>query len=76
LDKISETIESMGTLRLDKNIDLIYKKDIELAIKALKKQLPKKVTEKHGDSGFCPVCHMHNLDVFQYCSKCGQKLSW
>lgn len=37
---------------------------------------PKKVTELHGDGGYFPVCHMHNIDVFQYCNRCGQKLKW
>ncbi|QNB45460.1 hypothetical protein BR63_03470 [Thermanaerosceptrum fracticalcis] len=46
------------------------------AIKALEKQIPQKVLELHGDGGFCPVCHMHNLDVFKYCTRCGQKLEW
>jgi hypothetical protein len=42
----------------------------------LEKQEPRKVTELHGDGGFCPICHMHALDTFLYCSKCGQKLAW
>ena len=52
------------------------KYELELANTAMEKQLPKKVTERHGDGGFCPVCHMHNLNVFQYCNRCGQRLSW
>lgn len=63
-------------------------KDIALvAIKALEKQIPKKVL-KFGKYGFnCPCCKedlgLESEDIFifdmtppKYCDNCGQKLDW
>ena len=56
---------------------------LEMAINALKKQLPKKLKE-HTQSqyGYIPVCGVCNgiMDLMQgdlnYCPNCGQKLDW
>ena len=52
----------------------------ETAIKALEKQIPKKVNnrEEHADyiEGNCPDCDLHVCDVDNYCSKCGCLLDW
>lgn len=54
---------------------------IDIAIKALEKQIPKKPTNKHkilDVIGFCPSCkiRVYYSDQTHYCPKCGQKLDW
>ena len=57
---------------------------LDVAIKALEKQIPKKPTMrhlKHYDSytdGWCPNCEAYvNEDSGnKYCPNCGQKLDW
>jgi formate dehydrogenase maturation protein FdhE len=46
------------------------------AIKALEKQIPKKVKNKQCDYGICPVCGHSFFGGMEYCSKCGQALDW
>lgn len=83
MDKISESIEAMGTMKLDKSISLVYGKDIELAIKSLKKQLPKKPINQSTWKA-CPACNQGlgvnnktpNPKAIAYCFHCGQKLDW
>lgn len=52
----------------------------ETAIKALEKQIPKKVNnrEEHADyiEGNCPDCDLPVCDVDNYCSTCGCLLDW
>ena len=52
----------------------------ETAIKALEKQIPKKVNnrEEHADyiEGNCPDWDLPVCDVDNYCSKCGCLLYW
>ena len=52
----------------------------ETAIKALEKQIPKKVNnrEEHADNieGNCPDCDLPVCDVDNYCSTCGCLLDW
>ena len=61
---------------------------IEEAIKALGKQLPKRIKHRrilydfnnnpYAVKGNCPCCGQENLVSIseQYCPKCGQKLKW
>lgn len=56
------------------------------AIKALEKQIPKKVTNMkrildfsgnyYTSKGNCPCCKEGLNRSFIYCNKCGQKLKW
>ena len=71
--------------------DLVeYQKALERAVKALEKQIPKKVNNlseiyldfgvgkkiKVGACGNCPNCN-YNIDIVsKYCTRCGQKLDW
>ena len=68
------------------------KNAIDIGIKALEKQIPKKVKEIYkseciedieaygGDAlfGYCPCCNELNSNVWNefYCGNCGQKLEW
>lgn len=83
---------------LQKHIDLIkqdwsyiqYRKALKRAVKALKKQIPRKVNNlseiyldfgvgkkiKVSVYGNCPNCN-YNIDIAsKYCTRCGQKLDW
>lgn len=63
-----------------------FEKALGMAIKALEKQIPKKVIPRHirkydgFDDGECPTCRNSVLrDGFSndiYCDECGQKLDW
>lgn len=51
---------------------------VELAIKALEKQIPMETIETQElieIEYICPVCDCTNGSRFEYCWKCGQKLS-
>lgn len=83
---------------LQKHIDLIkqdwsyiqYRKALERAVKALKKQIPRKVNNlseiyldfgvgkkiKVSAYGNCPNCNYDIDIVSKYCARCGQKLDW
>lgn len=67
-----------------------YQKALERAVKALKKQIPRKMNNlreiyldfgagkktKVGANGKCPNCN-YNIDIVsKYCTRCGQKLDW
>lgn len=87
---------------LQKRIDLIeqdwsdmpelveYRKALERAVKALEKQIPRKMNNlsevyldfgvgkktKVSAYGNCPNCN-YNIDIVsKYCTRCGQKLDW
>ena len=67
-----------------------YRKALELAVRGLEKQIPKKVTNlkeiyiglgneqktKVGAYGDCPICHSSLFGGVDYCNKCGQRLDW
>ena len=70
-----------------KDIKRIYSsvvgKSLEMAIKALEKQIPKKmndIDEYEGDElcGFCPRCNklQSNLLSKNFCGDCGQRIDW
>ena len=87
---------------LQKHIDLIkqdwphmpdlveYQKALERSVKALEKQIPRKVNNlseiyfdfgvgkkiKVGAYGNCPNCNYSINAVSKYCTRCGQKLDW
>ena len=57
----------------------------DLAISALEKQIPRKPLYESLADRFCPVCGVYiNFDALnekieeapEYCSNCGQKMSW
>ena len=52
---------------------------IEIAIKSLEKQIPKKPKERDCigfDTLVCPVCKRTLYLYEPYCDNCGQKLDW
>ena len=55
---------------------------LEMAIKALEKQIPKKPIEidTYGEYYKCPICNKYAVDNFgcnyKFCRECGQKLDW
>lgn len=54
---------------------------IDIAIKAIKKQIPRKTIDKYRRCGFivegrCPWCGRSVFAEHKYCSVCGQALEW
>lgn len=52
---------------------------LKMAVKALKKQISKKVTNNGYGVYFCPVCRgsvWQIRDESKYCFRCGQALDW
>jgi hypothetical protein len=82
-NRVCEALEALGALKLDKSVQLIYGEDIDLAIKALKKQIPKKPINQSSWKA-CPVCTQGisvtkktpSPSAVEYCFHCGQKLDW
>lgn len=50
----------------------------EMAVKALEKQIPKKVANpiRKGAYSDCPICGIELEMPWCYCYKCGQKVYW
>lgn len=48
---------------------------IDVAHKALEKQIPKKPVFM-GDYDYCPCCKDEVSSAFDYCAVCGQRLDW
>lgn len=70
----------------DKNSKTANAKALDIAIKAIEKQIPKKPKNKKysfyphstllkSKYGKCPVCKSIQVDD-EYCANCGQKLDW
>ena len=76
-----EAIELLDNLdgMIEDNHGSDYDLAFKMAIKALEKQIPKKVNKETKDSydnviPRCPSCL--KMFVEDYCSKCGQKIDW
>ena len=57
----------------------VYRDMCEMSIKALEKQIPKKIKEIHVDEYYCPACGAeltcNDAQVEdKYCRECGQRL--
>ena len=52
-----------------------YREMCEMSIKALEKQIPKKLSLKNG-LYHCSSCGMPVLSHTSYCSECGNKIDW
>ena len=80
--ELDEVIENLEYLVSDSCTDtqFDYVEEIEIATESLKKQIPKKVQEKHIDEYICPACGEENSGCDEgkitdrYCQKCGQRL--
>ena len=88
--KPEEAIEKLRYPELPDGLLMVGLEVRQKAIKALKKQIPKKVDNlsemymdfgtgkkiKVGAYGDCPNCK-YNIDIVsKYCPRCGQKLDW
>ncbi len=83
----NEAIEELKNMRLfmqieDKNSEHKFPEDDyktnEMAIQALKKQIPMKPDfTEDKEFALCPCCNGKGLlDKQKYCDNCGQKLDW
>ena len=87
--KVREAIEALKIINL-KRVHPFYdweemREIRDIAIEALKKQLPKKVENWNGQAS-CPRCkrrfgNMADIEMFCYwdsdcCNHCGQRLDW
>lgn len=90
IEILQKRIDLIGTEYPDQKDLMEYRKALECAVKALKKQIPRKVDNlseiymdfgtgkkiKVSAYGDCPNCK-YNIDaVSNYCTRCGQKLDW
>lgn len=88
--KPEEAIEKLRYPEIPDGLVMVSLEARRKAIKALKKQIPRKVDNlseiymdfgtgkkiKVGAYGNCPNCK-YNIDVVsKYCTRCGQKLDW
>lgn len=55
-----------------------YFKALDMAVKALEKQVEKKViVSPYNGMKYCPICEVSVTGMhFDYCVECGQKLDW
>lgn len=84
--ELNEVIENLEYLVSDSCTDtqFDYLEEIEIATKALKKQIPMKPTEINDECGYfeCPACgdliyaEGARFEEHKYCLSCGQKLDW
>ena len=84
----SQVLESMILYNKDfepknDNTSLENKKNaIDIGIKALEKQIPKKPIENPTDDtclyyeNYCPSCENLLVVRYKHCPKCGQRLDW
>ena len=57
----------------------VYRKrfeSVKMAIKALEKQIPKKLIYKENGNIECPSCNCEALRYHNYCWNCGQASKW
>ena len=88
--KPEEAIEKLRWPELPDGLVMVDLEARQKAIKALKKQIPRKVDNlseiymdfgtgkkiKVSAYGNCPNCN-YNIDIVsKYCTRCGQKLDW
>lgn len=88
--KPEEAIEKLRYPELPDGLVMVGLEARQKAIKALKKQIPRKVDNlseiymdfgvgkkiKVGAYGNCPNCKYDIDIVSKYCTRCGQKLDW
>lgn len=88
--KPEEAIEKLRYPELPDGLVMVGLEARQKAIKALKKQIPRKVDNlseiymdfgtgkkiKVGAYGNCPNCNYNINTVSNYCARCGQKLDW
>ena len=61
--------------RKEKHFAIHITEALNLAVEALKKQIPKKPKNREGTTYFyCPCCDSNN--IYEYCGDCGQALDW
>lgn len=75
--KIQEAIENLKYLIsgdcTEDQMDFV--EEIEMAIDALKKQIPKKYLLVDGEC-ICPACKANKRSLDYYCDNCGQAIDW
>lgn len=83
-----EAFESLAQMREQIEDEFYCKEELELALEAMKKQIPKKplLTKDAVDTfgaddplwgeGYCPNCEHYIRLPHKYCYKCGQAIDW
>lgn len=89
-ENYKETIKKLRFPELPDGLVMVDLETRQEAIKALEKQIPKKVDNlsemymdfriskkiKVGAYGDCPICNNSLCSIADYCNKCGQRLDW
>ena len=73
--KPEEVIELLKIQREDCTTSVLREDDIDLAIEALEKQIPKK-PEREGKQHYACQCASYVGYLHEYCHDCGQKIDW
>lgn len=79
IEKIEEAIQNIevAVAEVEWYLPLNYAASFDMAIDALKKQIPQKIKRRYifSDKAYdCPACGSQ-IEPAEYCSKCGQKLN-
>lgn len=72
-EAIKDIQRQLWEINMEGSDVVLSTESLRLAIKALKKQIPKKPAYQ-GEHEKCPTCGSFCIDV--YCAKCGQALDW
>lgn len=80
IEEAKANLEKLLLLYDDGMIDFsVIRESVSVAIKALEKQIPKKVHieehhPKYGHASFCPNCNRMDVGGWSYCPYCGQAI--
>lgn len=81
--QLEELIKDRESFMVGDYDEDIYDRDKEalvLAVKAVEKQIPKKLTWQNTMWGICPNCkkvaEIHQFQEPKHCEHCGQALDW
>lgn len=84
IEEAIRTIE-VATAEVEWDYPMEYAEAFDIAIAALRKQMPRKPIEIEDINThcYCPICRQHIcinreelIEVYQHCPRCGQAIDW
>jgi len=80
MNREEQTIMMLNIFKGDRGLPLSVIDNYNLAIKAIEKQMPKKILKMRGNPLIldCPTCKtsLYNYENDEHCYKCGQAIDW